>query len=131
MLVNSPNSPYWPNKRPLSLSPGTVDWRCVAADGSLHTTVAVLLAAGKRHFGDLGPGGRLGACLLHSVNAAGTGAGSGVLYKRNTLTTPTLATEADNLVGGSDQQISLDCPFKVLWVKNIVAGDLIKTEAAY
>lgn len=124
-------APYWPNKRPLSFDLNDTDWHVVSASGEAYATVALLEADGKRHFGDLGPGGRIGQCLLHSVDSTGAAPGSGVLYKRNAITTPTTAADADNYAGGGDQQVSLDCPFKILWLKMVAGTDLVKSETGY
>jgi hypothetical protein len=118
---------YFPNPVPFNASPGDTNWHVCSSDPAnpFYDTVALLLAAGKKCYPGLSNGGKLGTCLIHSVNAAGTAAGSGVLYKRDTTTTPTQASDADNLVGGSDQQVNDAEPMRILWVKNITAGDRI------
>lgn len=125
-----PNAPYWPNPLPANVAPNGTSWVVVASDGTTYSTVAALLAAGKRPYPGLDPGGRIGSCLLHSISSTG-GAGSGFLYKRDTTTAPSAVSDAENTVAGSDQQVSVACPFRLIWVKNVSGTDRIILDGRY
>lgn len=123
---------YAPNPLPANVSPGDTNWHVIASDGTPYTTMALLLAAGKRPYPGIDPGGRIKSCLLRSITTAGA-PGSGVLYKLDPKngTAPTTIADADNEVGGSDQQVSLKCPFRIIWLKALSATDYIKLDGRH
>lgn len=117
---------YYPNPRNAKVAPASTSWVVVASDGSTYSTMALLIAAGKRPYPGLDHGGRIGTCLLHAVTSSG-GAGSPIYYALDEPTTPT----EENVLGGSDQQVSIAGPFRNLWLKLTNASDIVMVNGRY
>ncbi len=136
MLTLSPNAPYWPNAISGTVNPASTNWLIIGINKSTrvvtaYTSKALLLAAGDRLFPGLDPGGRIGQCLLNSVDSTLMAPGGPVLYKCDPITAPTTAADADNVEFGETQQISLPCPFRELWLKFTDATDYAKLAGRY
>lgn len=121
---------YAPNPKVANCAPATTNWQIVAEDGTTYNTLALLLAALKRPYPGLFRGAKLESCLMRTISAAGA-AGAAALYKRDTTTTPSAISDADGELGGSDQQIGLECPFQILWVKLTTSTDRLLLDGRY
>lgn len=136
-MLLQPNPPYWPSPRSGTVDINTTDWRVIGINKDTlvvtpYATMALLLAAGDRPFPGLDPGGRIGQCFIQALTSSGA-VGSGVLYKCDPVggVAPTVAADADNEVDGGGQQVSLPCPFTVIWLKALDATDLVKLSGRY
>lgn len=117
---------FFPNRTtPRSFTAAATTYKMVASDGVLYDSYVALLAAGKVAWPgtpDDFPTG-VPAVNIRTTNAAGTGDGSSVAIKTNTTMTPASIHDADTVVSGSGQQLSLPGGVKNIWVAQTVGSD--------
>jgi hypothetical protein len=125
---------YFPNRTsPRSFTAAATTFKMVASDGTLHDTYVALLAAGKVAWPGTPDDFPMGVPVVNirTTNAAGTGDGSSVAIKTNTTMTPASIHDADTLVSGSGQQLSMPGGVKNIWIAQTVGSDYVMLLGAY
>lgn len=125
---------HWPNRlTPHSATSGSTSWRILATDGTWHQDYPTLLAAGKTQWpgspADFPQG--VPYLALRTLAASGLSVGSPILYKTNTLITPSSDHDADGIVLASDPPVEVTGGVKNLWVRQISATDYCSVQGRF